>query len=54
MNELVSLMAGTNIRPWRFLSFDVQGQYLNNKIYRNDWRLFLKVNYWFNTNLNLL
>lgn len=53
-NELVSLMAGSNVRPWRILSFDIQGQYLNNKIYKDDWRLFLKLNYWFNSNLNLL
>jgi len=48
-NELVSVLAGTNIRPFRTLSFDIQGQYLNNKIYNNDWRLFFKLNFWFNT-----
>jgi len=48
-NELVSLLAGTNFRPFRTLSFDLQGQYLSNKIYNNDWRLFVKLNYWFNT-----
>lgn len=47
-NELVTILAGTNLRPWRTLSFDLQGQYLNNKIYSNDWRLFFKLNYWFN------
>jgi len=48
-NELVTLLAGTNYRPFRILSFDIQGQYLNNKIYNNDWRLFFKLNFWFNT-----
>jgi hypothetical protein len=48
-NELVSVLAGANIRPFRTLSFDIQGQYLNNKIYNNDWRLFFKLNFWFNT-----
>ena len=48
-NELVSLLAGTNYRPFRTLSFDIQAQYLNNKIYNNDWRLFFKLNFWFNT-----
>ncbi|NWG27698.1 MAG: hypothetical protein HXY48_04100 [Ignavibacteriaceae bacterium] len=48
-NELVSVLAGTNFRPFRTLSFDIQGQYLNNKIYNNDWRLFFKINFWFNT-----
>lgn len=52
-NELISLLAGFNLRPWRAISFDFQGQYLNNKIYNNDWRLFFKLNYWFNSNLDL-
>ena len=51
-NELVSVLVGTNYRPFRTLSFDVQGQYLNNKIYNNDWRLFFKLNFWFNTIFN--
>jgi len=51
-NELYSLLAGTNFRPFRTLSFDIQGQYLNNKIYNNDWRLFFKLNFWFNTIFN--
>jgi hypothetical protein len=53
-NELTTILGGTNVRPWRTLSFDIQGQYLNNKIYKNDFRLFLKLNYWFNTNLNII
>lgn len=53
-NNLVSLLAGVNIRPYRSLSFDLQGQYLDNKIYKNDMRLFFRINYWFNTNLNLM
>ena len=50
-NNIVSLLAGCNVRPWNVLSFDLQGQYFNNKIYKNDFRILLKVNYWFNTNL---
>jgi hypothetical protein len=53
-NNLTSVLAGLNIRPWRPLSFDLQGQFLNNTIYKNDFRFFFKVNYWFNTNLNLM
>lgn len=53
-NDLLSLLAGVNVRPFRTLSFDVQGQYLNNRIYKNDLRFFFKINYWFNTNLNLM
>jgi hypothetical protein len=53
-NNLTSVLAGVNIRPYRFLSFDLQGQYMNNKIYKNDFRFFFKINYWFNTNLGLM
>jgi len=49
-NDLTAALAGFNIRPWRTVSFDLQGQYMNNKIYKNDFRMFLKLNYWFNTN----
>ena len=51
-NELVSVLAGANLRPFRTLSFDIQGQYIDNKIYSNDWRLFFKLNFWFNTIFN--
>jgi len=53
-DNLTTLLAGFNVRPYRTLSFDVQGQFMNNKIYKNDFRLFLKLNYWFNTNLNAM
>ncbi len=53
-NSTLYILAGTNVRPFRFLSFDLQGQYLNNKIYKSDFRFFFKINYWFNTNLNVL
>lgn len=53
-NNLVSFLAGLNYRPFRVLSFDMQGQYLSNKIYKNDFRFLFKINYWFNTNLNML
>ncbi len=51
-NEVTSLLGGLNYRPLRMLSFDLQGQYLNNKIYQDDWRLFFKINYWFNVIIN--
>ncbi|MCW8805234.1 MAG: hypothetical protein OQK56_02140 [Ignavibacteriaceae bacterium] len=47
-SEVTSLLGGFNYRPLRMLSFDLQGQYLYNNIYQNDWRLFFKINYWFN------
>lgn len=49
-NELLSILFGLNYRPYRTFSVDAQGQYFNNKIYKNDFRLFLKLNYWFNIN----
>ncbi len=53
-NTLATVLAGLNVRPLRILSVDLQGHYMNNKIYKNDYRFFLKLNYWFNTNLNLM
>ena len=53
-NNLASLLLGLNVRPWRSFSFDIQGHYMDNKIYKNDLRLLLKINHWFNTNLSLL
>lgn len=53
-NNIISALAGVNVRPWRTLSFDFQAQYSDNKIYKNDLRIFFKLNYWFNTNLDLL
>ncbi len=50
-NNLITLLAGCNVRPFRTLSFDLQGQFMNNKIYKNDYRFLFKLNYWFNTNL---
>lgn len=49
-NHITTLVAGLNFRPFRKLSFDLQGQYLDNKIYKNDFRLFFKLNHWFNLN----
>lgn len=50
-NDLMTLLAGCNVRPFRTLSFDLQGQFMNNKIYKNDYRFLFKLNYWFNTNI---
>lgn len=50
VNDLAALLAGINVRPFGLVSIDLQGQYMNNKIYKNDYRFFLKLDYWFNTN----
>lgn len=49
-NNIISALVGVNVHPWQTWSFDLQGQYFNNKIYKNDFRVFLKINHWFNTN----
>jgi len=49
-NNILSFLGGINLRPWTDYSFDLQGQYFNNKIYKNDFRILFKVNHWFNTN----
>lgn len=48
--NLTTVQGGLNFRPFVKWSFDIQGQFLNNKIYSNDFRVLLKVNHWFNTN----
>ncbi len=50
-SSITSFLVGANIRPFRMLSFDLQGQYMDNKIYKDDLRLFFKLNYWFNLNI---
>lgn len=49
-NNITAILAGFNLRPWKTWSFDLQGQFFNNKIYRNDFRFLFKINHWFNTN----
>lgn len=53
-NNLASVLLGINVRPFNAFSVDLQGHYMDNKIYKNDLRLLLKINHWFNTNLNIL
>lgn len=50
INTITAFLAGLNLRLWRTFSFDLQGQYFNNKIYKNDLRVLFKANYLFNTN----
>jgi hypothetical protein len=50
VNNITSFLGGVNLKPWSYLSFDLQGQYFNNKIYKDDFRILFNVNYWFNTN----
>jgi len=43
----LALSGGFTVRPWKMISLDVQGQYLTNRIYSSDMRLFARLNYWF-------
>jgi hypothetical protein len=44
---------GATVRPMKVLSFDLQGQYMTNKIYKSDMRAFARVSYWFSEALGL-
>ena len=51
-NRLYSGSLGLSFRPINLLSIDLQGQYLQNPVYRNDFRGYLRVNYYFFKNFN--
>ena len=46
-------VAGTTVRPIKTVSIDLQGQYMTNKIYQKDVRVFARVNYWFSNPFGL-
>jgi hypothetical protein len=48
-DNITAVLVGVNVRPYKSFSFDLQGQYLDNKIYRNDVRFLVKLNYWFHS-----
>jgi hypothetical protein len=43
----LAVILGAAVRPWKALSFDLQGQWLNNQLYDRDVRVQGKVMYWF-------
>lgn len=45
---------GATVKTFQTFSFDTQIQWLNNKIYKNDFRLLVKFNYLFSHQLNIL
>ena len=47
--NLLSTLAGCNIRPLNYLSVDLQAQYMDNVYYKKDVRFLVKLNYWFHT-----
>jgi hypothetical protein len=44
---------GTTVRPLQLLSVDVQGQWLQNRLFDNDVRLFARLTVWFTEQFNL-
>ncbi len=52
-DEALAIVLGSTVRPMKAFSFDVQGQWLTNKIVKQDMRLFLKLNYWFSERLSI-
>ena len=51
--DAFSGIVGATVRPLQTLSVDVQGQWLTNKIYKHDVRLFARLNFWFTQRLNI-
>ena len=48
----IATVLGLIARPLQMLSIDVQGQWLNNKVYRNDLRLYAGVTFWVSQHVN--
>ncbi len=46
-NSVVNGTLGATYRPMQMLSVDIQMQWMRNRIYANDMRIFMKVSYWF-------
>ncbi len=50
--KTIAATLGLIARPLQMLSIDVQGQWLNNKVYKNDVRLYAGLNIWFTEQLH--
>jgi hypothetical protein len=53
VEHTTAALLGSTFRPVPSVAFDVQLQWLKNRIVKNDLRFFLKLNYWFTEQLNL-
>lgn len=51
--DALAILAGATVRPMKQFSFDVQGQWMRNKLYDRDMRLQVRVNYWFAERMSL-
>jgi hypothetical protein len=52
-HSAVAVLAGATVRPARNFSFDVQGQWMANRMYSRDMRLQVKLMYWFAERVSL-
>lgn len=53
VDHALALLAGATVRPTRNFSFDVQAQWMTNRLYSRDMRLQVKLMYWFADRLSL-
>jgi hypothetical protein len=51
--DAFAVALGATLRPVQAASLDIQGQWLRNKVFDNDMRLFAKLNFWLTEHLNL-
>jgi hypothetical protein len=52
-SDAISGSLGMTVRPLQTISFDIQGQWLRNKIVESDFRVFGKLNIWFSERLSI-
>lgn len=52
--DALAVVAGATVRPWQWISLDLQGQWLNTRVYESDVRVFARLNLWFSERLSIL
>jgi len=52
-DNVLSVLLGATVRPVKAFSCDIQGQWMTNRIYKNDMRLQLRLMYWFAERLSI-
>jgi len=52
-DDALAVLLGVTVRPSRNFSFDVQGQWMKNRLYDRDMRAQVKLMYWFAERLSL-
>ncbi|MCS7229716.1 MAG: hypothetical protein RMJ81_04015 [Candidatus Kryptonium sp.] len=53
-NKNLVVGLGANVKLNNAISFDIQSHYIQNRIYKSDFRIFFKFNYWLFTNIGLI